>query len=245
MGSSPENAWIAALETSGRVGSVAIARGPDVLAVSEFGANLRHAVELLPTLQRLCVTAGLPPSQLDEVYVSVGPGSFTGLRIGITAARTLAWSAGAAIVAVSTVDVIAQNALDHDPAPQALGVVLDAKRQRIFAAAMVKRGEFYERTGDPREWSPAAFVASLPPGSGLMGEGVAYHRDSLRSPDVEVLPEALNRARAEVVHRLGYRRALVGQYDDVRMLVPVYIRPPEAEEVWQRKHGGAESCFRP
>ena len=227
--------WIVALETSGGIGSVAVARGDDVLAVQQFTADQRHAVELLPTVQRLCHDAGFAPGQLDEVYVSTGPGSFTGLRIGITVARTIAWSAGVLVVAVPTLNVIAQNALDHDPPPDALGVVLDAKRGRIFAAAMVKHGDAYRRVDKPREWEPDAFIRSLPAGSALMGEGVAYHQKALQATGLPVLPASLNRPRAETVHRIGHRLALAGQYDDPRTLVPVYIRRPEAEEVWDRR----------
>ncbi len=227
---------ILALETSGRVGSVAVARGDRVLAVQQFTADQRHAVELLPTVQRLCRDAGFAPGQLDEVYVSTGPGSFTGLRIGITVARTIAWSAGASVVAVPTLEVIAQNALDHDPPPDTVGVVLDAKRGRIFAAAMTKQGDEYQPVDEPREWEPDAFIRSLPADSTLMGEGVGYHQDAVEAGGMPVLPVALNRPRAEMVHRIGRRLAQAGRYNDPRTLVPVYIRRPEAEEVWDRRH---------
>lgn len=232
--------WILALETSGRVGSVAVARGDRVLTVQRFTADQRHAVELLPTVQRLCHDAGFAPGQLDEVYVSTGPGSFTGLRIGITVARTLAWSAGASVVAVPTLEVIAQNALDYDPPPDALGVILDAKRGRIFAAAMAKHGDEYQRVDEPTEWEPHTFIRSLPAGSALMGEGMAYHQTAIQASGLPVLPASLNRPRAETVHRIGHRLALAGRYDDPRTLVPVYIRRPEAEEVWDRRHANPQ-----
>ncbi len=230
------NRWIVALETSGPAGSVAVARGKHVLAVQQFTADQRHAVELLPTVQRLCHDAGFAPRQLGDVYVSTGPGSFTGLRIGITVARTLAWSAGASVVAVPTLEVIAQNALDHDPPPNALGVVLDAKRGRIFAAPMAKREGAYQRLDEPREWEPDAFIRSLPAGAALLGDGIAYHQDALQATGLPVLAAFLNRPRAETVHKIGHRLALAGRYDDPRTLVPVYIRRPEAEEVWDRRH---------
>ncbi|HEY3243629.1 MAG TPA: tRNA (adenosine(37)-N6)-threonylcarbamoyltransferase complex dimerization subunit type 1 TsaB, partial [Phycisphaerae bacterium] len=87
-------AYALAIETSGRIGSLALAHGDRLIDVRTFSTALRHAVELMPTLDALCRQHRVAPEQVGEVYVSGGPGSFTGLRIGITVARTLAWAGG-------------------------------------------------------------------------------------------------------------------------------------------------------
>ena len=89
-----------AIETSGREGSVAVLRDGDVLAEEHFPHGLKHAAELVPMIDRLCAAQGWAPGDVAEVYVSVGPGSFTGLRVGITVAKSLAFATGAALVAV-------------------------------------------------------------------------------------------------------------------------------------------------
>ena len=81
-----------AIETSGRIGSVALGFGDRVAQVRTFSTTHHHAVELLLTADALCREHGVSPGSLDELYVSGGPGSFTGLRVGITFARTLAWA---------------------------------------------------------------------------------------------------------------------------------------------------------
>jgi len=227
-----------AIETSGRIGSVAIARGDDLLHVATFSTALQHAVELMPTIDRLCRQHRVAPTQVSELYVSGGPGSFTGLRIGITVARTLAWAGGVRVVRVPTLDVVAQNALDVSPSPQFVAVLLDAKRQNVFAAVFALDGDRYVATTPARELDPRTFLAGLPPSCAVLGEGVAYHRAAVDSSGLTVLTEPLNRAKAEVVWRLGRLGAATEGYDDPRMLVPIYIRRPEAEEVWERKHAG-------
>jgi tRNA threonylcarbamoyladenosine biosynthesis protein TsaB len=226
-----------AIETSGRVGSVAVGRGHDITGSAVFSADLRHAVELLPTIERLCAEAQVDAGDLDEVYVSAGPGSFTGLRIGITVARTIAWSTAAKVVRIPTLDVIAQNARDIDDQPDHLGVILDAKRKAVFAATFQRRDDEYVCTDPPAERDPSEFLASLPASSAITGEGVPYFAEVVERSGVRVLAEETFRARAEVVHRLGAKRATLGQYDEAATLIPIYVRRPEAEEVWERRHG--------
>jgi tRNA threonylcarbamoyladenosine biosynthesis protein TsaB len=242
------NSYSIALETSGRIGGVAIGRGADIHDVASFRTTLNHGVELLPTIDRLCRRHGIPPSGIGQVYFSGGPGSFTGLRIGVTVARTLAWAGGIGVVRVPTLDVIAQNALSVEDPPANLGVVLDAKRGHVYAAAFVRRRDRYERIGDPDEWDPERFFQTLPDGAAVIGEGierivgrawpaVLAPGETAGKARPTVLPQETWRPQAEVVYRLGFERAFAGDFDDPANLIPIYIRRPEAEEVWERKHG--------
>ncbi|MFQ5589834.1 MAG: tRNA (adenosine(37)-N6)-threonylcarbamoyltransferase complex dimerization subunit type 1 TsaB [Phycisphaerae bacterium] len=225
-----------AFETSSAWGSIALGQGQAVLATRAFSAPRRHAVEFLPTIQALCQDCSVQPSAIEHVYVSAGPGSFTGLRIGITAARTVAFASGARTVGVPSLEVIAQNAADAPDPPNRVVVILDAKRKRVYAAAFVRRGGEYVPTTEPAEVVPAEFLAQQDASSAVLGEGVAYHRAAVEGPSLSVLPETLNRPRAETVYRLGAARARLGRFDDPIHLVPIYIRPPEAEEKWRQLH---------
>ena len=201
-----------------------------------FSAHLRHAAELLPTMDLLCRRHGVAPRRIEEVYVSAGPGSFTGLRIGLTVARTLAWANGAGVVRVPTLDVVAQNALELPHRPEDLVVLLDAKRGRVYAAAFRLEAQRYHRLAEPAEWEIAALAGGLPAGCAALGEGIAYHRAAVDGVGLTVLPDELSRPRAEVVQRLGSAQAAAGCFDALAALVPTYVRRPEAEEVWERRH---------
>jgi len=84
-----------AIETSGRLGSIAITVDGAVIAQDSFAHGLKHAAEIIPRIDALLKAAGWHPADIREIYVAVGPGSFTGLRIGITLAKTLAFATGA------------------------------------------------------------------------------------------------------------------------------------------------------
>jgi len=229
---------VLAIETSGRLGSVALGPGPDVLEERAFNVALNHARELLPTISGLCRDHGVSPGQIACVCVSAGPGSFTGLRVGVTCARMLALATGAATVAVPTLEVIAQNALAAAPRPNHVAVLLDAKRKRVYAALFRRVGgavERYVAVDNPAEHDPGEFLARCPAGAAILGEGVAYHRDAVEAGGRLVLPEALNAARAGVVLELGFAAWQDGQSTPPRELTPVYVRRPEAEEVWEKR----------
>jgi len=205
--------------------------------VRTFRASLQHAVELLPTIDEICRVHGVPPRSIAQVYVSGGPGSFTGLRIGASFARGMALAAGSGLVRLPTLEVVAQNALDLAEPPPFVAVILDAKRGNVFAALFVRQERRFVAATVPAERAPEAFFATLPPQCAVLGEGVAYHRSSVERAELRVLSEELNRARAEMVYRLGRDRATRGDFTDPADMVPLYIRRPEAEEVWQRRHG--------
>ncbi len=221
-----------AFETSGALGRLAIGRDCDVLASREIVTPRAHAAEFLPTVDALCRDQGVTASQIRWVFVSSGPGSFTGLRIGITAARTLALALGIEIAAVPTLEVIAQNAFHARQPPDQVAVVLDAKRSRVYAATFERRNDRYVAIDDAREADPRECLNQRHRNCAVMGEGVHYHRAAVEASGLAVLPESIFPPRAEVVYRLGVDRVSRGQSIPPRELVPLYIRPPEAEEVW-------------
>jgi len=227
---------IIAIETSSRRGSVALAAGPDRVSVAAFTADFRHGVELLPSIDRLCRDAGWPPTSIQQIYVSVGPGSFTGLRVAITTARHLALAVGARVVAIDSLSVIAGNALAL-PVPNRsphLAVLLDAKRNQVYARLFERRGDEYAAAEPPVLVEPAAWLAKLPRPLAVMGEGIPYHRAAINAADVSVLPEDSWLPRAESVHRLGWRLAAAGGFTPASKMIPLYLRRPEAEEIWEQ-----------
>jgi tRNA threonylcarbamoyladenosine biosynthesis protein TsaB len=237
---------IVAIETSGRNGSVAVARGGVLLAQRELAASSRHAVELMPVIRELVRGQGWKPAEIDHVYISLGPGSFTGLRIAVAIARALAQAVGCRLVGVPSLDVIAENA----PAEFRVVVpILDAKRGQVFAARYEREAEGLRRIGEPGLVDPAAFVSeALQRARGLdgpggkvavLGEGVDYHRPAILSAGEGVveLDKSLWPGRASTVHRLGWTMAQRQMFSDPATLLPIYIRLPEAEEVWRKKRG--------
>ncbi len=229
---------ILVIETSGRVGSVALATGCALKQSARFRADFSHAAELLPTIDALCRPLSWAPNDIDHVYLSIGPGSFTGLRIAVTLARTLAFSIKADIVAVATLEVIAQNALRAEKPPLHVAVLLDAKRGQVYSAAFEQTEGRYARTVDACIADPIEFLHGLPQPVWVLGDGITYHREALARVAHTELPEALWPPRVETVLKLGYEKAQRGEFVQPNALAPVYLRRPEAEEVWERRHAG-------
>lgn len=223
------------VETSGAFGSVALGLGETVCGTYEFATPRAHAVDFLPAIARLCRTHDVAPADLAYVFLSIGPGSFTGLRIGVSAARMIAFSTHAKIVGVPTLTVIAQNANLLPQPPPSVTVLLDAKRQRVYAASFRRIAGIYHCDAAAEEVDPASFLATRPEGCAALGEGVIAHRGVAERCGLIVLPEELYRARAETVYALGLRMAKNAETVHPRLLVPDYIRQPEAEERWEQR----------
>lgn len=228
---------IVAVETSGQTGSVALATtgGRVLCSAGPLGVQA-HASELMPALERLLRDTGWSPDSITDVFVSIGPGSFTGLRVGVSLARTLAWAIGARIVAVPTLDSLACNALCLGHPPRNLAVLLDAKSARVFCAAFELHDGAYRRTLEAQMSDPRAFLARCPRPLAVLGEGVARHPAAIVESGATVVDRDFWAGRAESVVRVGWGMAVAGQYTSGGDLLPCYIRRPEPEEKWEKRH---------
>lgn len=232
MAASLQSSFALTIETSSRSGSVAVGIGPRILAVERFSRPLIEASQFLPAVQKACEQANVKPEAIAFVYVSIGPGSFTGLRIGVTAARMLALACGARIVAVPTLEAIANNALELPDVLKHVAVILDAKRSHVYAQTFRLVGSVFQPTDEAAEVEPLEYLSSRSPDCGVMGGGIAMHHEAVRQSGRASLPESTYTPRAESVYALGFTRAERGEFVDGRALTPLYVRSPEAEERW-------------
>jgi len=231
---------ILAVETASRAGSVALALGERLLAETTFSGPMRHSVEIFPAILGLMDRFGLRPQQIEQIHISVGPGSFTGLRIATTLAKTLHLANGARIVAVETLDVIAANVIY--PAPEKSGelqvtsydriaTILDAKRNQFFLAVYEYTSDAIWKKAVPDSLMTAAqfveaFARSDKP-LWLLGDGLLYYKDRFRADSIRFFDEKYWSPRASKVHLLGWQKALARQFADPLTLQPHYLRKPD------------------
>jgi tRNA threonylcarbamoyladenosine biosynthesis protein TsaB len=242
-----KNMRILAIETSGPRGGIALAchgeaeggAGPHVVAEIRLAEGMRHGRDLVLAAKDACQQAGwdLPGRQagartLPLVAVSIGPGSFTGIRIAVVVAKFMALETGAKVVAVPSFRCLAANA---PPEKSRIVTIVDAKRGGLFASVFERRAtdEFDEIFG-PALIEPAALASRLEASAYVLGYGIEKAREALAG--FEFAPPDLWDIRPSVVARLGLELAAAGQFADPLRLEPLYIRPPEAVEVWDRKH---------
>jgi tRNA threonylcarbamoyl adenosine modification protein YeaZ len=225
-----------AVETSSRIGSIAVGVGDEIVDEREFSAGFHHGVEMLPVIEALLADHNLQRSDLKQVFISAGPGSFTGLRVAFTFARVIGQILRARVVPVPSCRVIAENLVPQLKTQQdrvSVAAVLDAKRQQIYTAGFSWDGRHLEKALDEQAMYPTDLLARLPRPLWLVGEGIEYHRPSLQAEGVVITDKEYWRPRASIVLKLGRRLAGAGVTTDYSGLVPTYIRLPEAEERWQ------------
>lgn len=215
-----------AIETSSATSSLAVGRGGDVLDTRLMPRKRRHNVELLPTLDTMCQDLGLVPRQLAAVYVSIGPGSFTGLRVGITIARMLARTTGCRLVAVPTLEVLARSVPKE---VTNVAVALNLKRETVWSA--VYDGD-RQVIAEPTLRTMDALLAAAPDDVAVLGDPL---------PDVpggvNVLPAEWAVPDARHVYAIGHRMAGEKRWADPGTIAPLYAREPEAVTLWNARHG--------
>lgn len=222
-----------AIECSGRRGSVTLGLDDAILETTAIPEQRRHTVELMPTIDELFQKHALAPRDLAEVYLSIGPGSFTGLRIGVATARMLALTLGVRIVAVATLDVLARNA---PPDVQRVAPCLALKSDRVYAGVFRRSGEGWATEVSPALVTLEELLTTAKTPVALLGDPLPPHAPFPDDAGVTVLPIELAVPRSEVVWELGHAMARRGEFADAASLVPLYIRPPEAVELWDRRH---------
>jgi tRNA threonylcarbamoyladenosine biosynthesis protein TsaB len=219
-----------AIETSSRIGSIALCDGPALLEQRTFSHGLQNAARVLPLIDEMCRQHSIMPRDITAVAVSIGPGSFTGLRIGVTLAKTLAFATGAKLIAVPTLPVIASNAPSD---VQWVMPILDAKRDQVYAALYQRTGHALDEVQPPQLAHLPDLLARSPRPLFILGEGVKYHQQHLPGdgdPGLQIAPEELWWPGALTVAHLAMRLHEQGAFADPFKLTPLYIRKPEAQE---------------
>jgi tRNA threonylcarbamoyladenosine biosynthesis protein TsaB len=215
-----------ALETATRVTSVALLLDEDLIAEEAGAADGAAAESLLPAVDAVLRKAGAGVAQLDAFAVSIGPGSFTGLRVGLATVKGLAFGSARLLAPVSTLAALACTAPRRD-----LPVVplLDARRGEMYAAAFDFAGHLPRPILEEGVYTPAELVARLPARCVLVGEGVALCGAEIRAglgAGVLAIPSD---PAARHVGVLGARLLARGEGVPVGEAVPRYLRRAEAE----------------
>lgn len=219
-----------AIDTSGLAGSVALARPGGFLAERQLDLGVHHGQSLVPEVHRLLSELAVPAGSIELVSVVVGPGSFTGLRVGVVFAKTFAWATGCRVTAVETFAAIAAGVTE----PEATDLVLfaDAQRGEVFTQTFQRSSEEWACLGPVAVRKAVDWVQSLPPRVLVGGPGLAKLRNLVPSTAVALSDDALH-PRAALVAELGLRQAARDQFADVLALEPLYLRRTSAEVQWE------------
>ncbi|AOC57649.1 MULTISPECIES: tRNA (adenosine(37)-N6)-threonylcarbamoyltransferase complex dimerization subunit type 1 TsaB [Bacillus] len=222
---------ILAIDTSNHTLGIALVKGSTVIGESITYLKKNHSVRAMPTVEALMKECGVAPSELSKIVVAKGPGSYTGVRIGVTIAKTLAWTLSIPISAVSSLETLAANGQYFDGW---ISPLFDARRGQVYTGLYTfEEGKIKEIKPDQNilltDWLHELKQTGKP--VLFLGQDVHLHEESIRSilGETAVIAEgAFHNPRPSMLAFLGTDRPA----EDVHQLVPNYIRLAEAEVKW-------------
>lgn len=223
------------LDTCTRALSVAAMQDGALVSAMWHRAQVNHSVLLMPMLSQMLETLGWDAKDVDFWAAVSGPGSFTGVRIGVSSVRALAHGWKKPVVSVNTLEALAMSF----PMERALVVpLLDARRDQVYAAAYDMTSGFPKEVMTPCAASLDDFLKRLPEQAAIrfVGDGATAHEETLSAiPNAVVTPEYLQFPMASAAAPLAQKRALEGEICKYDELEPIYLRDSQAEQSLKKK----------
>ena len=224
-----------AIDTSSLVLSCALAEKDRLIAEWTVQKRLTHSEQLIPHLDEMMKEAGVEKDQITGIAVSIGPGSFTGLRIGLATAKIASYIWKVPLVGVDTLEALAWNMAGA----QAFILPLeDAQRGNVYAALYGAFQEMWQEA--PTEVAPIdeVIAAAVKHGGPIIavGECADKYKEKLLAAGIALAAPQNRCARASSVAMAGLARMEKGEKDNPLSLLPNYIRRSEAEVLWEKRH---------
>nr|WP_309101637.1 tRNA (adenosine(37)-N6)-threonylcarbamoyltransferase complex dimerization subunit type 1 TsaB [Fredinandcohnia onubensis] len=228
---------VLAIDTSNYVLGVAIVDEEKVIGEVITNLPKNHSVRVMPTIEQLMKECGIKPKELERIVVAMGPGSYTGVRIGVTIAKTLAWSLQIPLVGVSSLEVVAANGRNFNGF---ISPLFDARRGQVYTGLYQYEGNRLTCVEEDKiillaDWLEVLKKRETP--VLFIGNDLVIHKEQIET-DLEqfayVAPYTDWNPRPSELAVLGMEKAPV----DVHTFVPNYIRLAEAEANWLGKRQG-------
>ena len=219
---------ILGIDTSSRVLSIAFSQDNNVIAREDCLLDRRHSSFLIPKIQGLLDKAGVSIKEVDGFIVGLGPGSFTGLRIGISAIKGFGIATKKPCVGVPSIDAMAFNA-DTDEA--LIVPIIDAKRGQIYSAVYRKvKGRIIKQTGYLL-MDVARLMKKIKGPAVFLGDGISLYRQDIERANKEAvfLGEENWYPKADNLIRLGIKRIKRYKRPDLGKLEPIYLYPKDCQ----------------
>lgn len=228
-----------AIETATLASGVALATADKLVAEIIVQTKKTHSERLMPHIEQLLELGQVAKEDITAIAVSIGPGSFTGLRIGLATAKALAYVWNVPVIGVSTLAALAYAC----PAPNSLICpLLDAQKGNVYQAVYRWEKGMLQEVIPPRVIAHQEAInelASQPLPVIMLGEGAVLFQEAIvaAADPIELAPPHIILPRAGSVALLGHQLLRQGIRHDVMTLEPLYIRCSEAEVLWEQRHG--------
>ncbi len=228
---------ILGIDTATSCGGLGLIDGDQVVAEYTLHVEETHSARLVTSIETLLRGAKIALHEIDGLAVSLGPGSFTGLRVGLSTVKGLALAAERPVVGVPTLDALAHN-LPFTPC--LISPILDARKGEVYTALYNSEGgRGVKRLTPYRVLSPSVMLEEIPPRETIfLGDGVRVYGKLIAERLGEralFAPPHLRFLRGTAVAELGLQRFMRGESDEISSLTPMYLRPSDAEIHWEKR----------
>ena len=232
---------ILSIDTSSQVSSVSVLSAECVAAEISMQGALTHSETLMPHIETALAMARVKKDELDGIAVSIGPGSFTGLRIGLASAKMMAYALHIPLIAVPTLEALAHHCVCEGVR---LVPVMDAQKGNVYVQEFTWRAD-----GDALTLHEESSLAILPLAEViarlskteqpvlLLGDAMQRKVDVELPVNVRLAPIHARMPRAACVGLAALTRLARGETDEPVTAVPLYLRRSEAEVLWEKRHG--------
>lgn len=221
------------IETATQVVGVAIGRPDGIIASFHSTRERRHAETLTPAIEFVCRQAQVDINKIDVVAVDVGPGSFTGLRVGLATAKAIAYALRIPMVGLCSLDLIAYRARIAD---RVILSMIDARRGELYYAMYRRMSDEIQRIAEPRLASISQVtdqIRNLGEACIVVGDGAQRYNQFLREVGmVEVGYKGFQFPDAESLVEIGAGKAARAEVVPESEIQPLYLRPPDAQPAW-------------
>jgi len=230
---------ILGIDTSTSCGSVGLIDDGGIISDYLLNIPVTHSERLLRAIELVLGEARCAVDDLDGWAISLGPGSFTGVRIGVSTIKGLAFATQKPVVGVSTLDVLASQI---SPTPYLICPIIDARKGEVYTAFYrYEDGILPKRLSDYEAIIPENLVKRIKERTIFVGDGVKTYGNDLRKslPTLAAFPPVpIHFPHGSTVARLGLEPLRRGNYLDLATFTPIYVRPSEAEVKWRERYPG-------
>ncbi len=234
---------ILAIDTATAQVGCAVAGHEGVIASAHVAKGRQHAENLAPAIEFVCRQAGVALREISAVAVDVGPGLFTGLRVGVASAKAIAFALRVPVIGVSSLDLLAFPARFSQ---RRIAAVVDARRGELFHAFYRQVPGGLQRLTEPVVASPDDLVSELwATGEEhlVVGDGALRYAERFKDvPRVEIADQSLAHPSAASLAQLAHARAMREEWVSASELQPIYLRKPDAEINWATRDTAARAA---
>ncbi len=231
---------ILGIETATEQVSVAIGGHEGVIGLFEINRGRRHAETLVPAIEFVCRQADIALAEIGCIAVDIGPGLFTGMRVGIAAAKAFAQALRVPMIGVSSLDLLAFPLRHTD---RVIAAMVDARRGEVYYAFYRQVPGGVQRVSEPRAGRPDDLIADLlarRQDAICVGDGALRYRDEITETlRVEFAEQWLSHPSAAPLVQLAHARALREEWVNPWELQPLYLRKPDAQINWSMRAGAS------